>query len=91
VILILFLRIVKVKTPPLSGGAYFFRCPGAEAPRQVAQIISEPIIRLLIDHQRVHHIMLFVLKNVAMPHVLVAAGPWALGRLAIHDGQSDFP
>src|SRR6516165_2269180 len=30
----------------------------------------------LRDHQRPHHIVFFVFQDVAMPHVLIAAGAW---------------
>ena len=53
--------------------------------------------RRLHDHQRAHHVVLFVLQDVAVPHVLVAAGPRAGGngerhrrQVELHDHRRDL-
>ena len=63
--------------------------------RQVARIVAEtgrsPLPPLLPEqefrdsnqlghYQRVHHVVLLVLEDVAVPHVLEAAGSWAHRR-----------
>jgi hypothetical protein len=34
----------------------------------------------LQNHQRAHHVVFFVFKNVAVPNVFIPANPWAGGH-----------